>query len=527
MSFTDNIRNIEKVRYDLRHYCESHIIPQYNTKYEDFDLEHLYGTIEYSLILAEDLYLNYDLCYTIAVYHEMTYNTKDENNFDTLVLVKSDEFIGNFFTSEELEIIASATKEFEGESREHRIFTSLYSKVIADADDISNMNAEFLIKKTWKKFFNKANTNIEVFNLLCDDLKETYGTFGDFKLLLKASYDLVKNEWNRTKIILGEKRDIVLIVLNLIKFSAIPRKDDKTLSKLVRLGEKEAVADSKPAMNPEELKDNDNDEFEFKDESLLDDSSLDIIFTEATTQSPKRKKAEALIYKVISTLDDTGVNLKKYKSFFGAMSDEQFDKYMKKFLKDEDENFYLEILPNKNEPSLKQIKQALDTLGVPSDEYVYLRHEGHVDDPIRTAYKVPVGYITIKRVQQTLSKKNTYSLDIAQRNMKTGQVTGHDKIARISDVESYSLVAIGADSALKEFLGPRADNSTAKTDMYKDISMYGYTYLKDMGQDITENQTLNTMYVYLMGAGLGNDLLKEDGTMEEIIQGKINRKINK
>jgi hypothetical protein len=94
--------------------------------------------------------------------------------------------------------------------------------------------------------------------------------------------------------------------------------------------------------------------------------------------------------------------------------------------------------------------------------------------------------------------------------MRNGQVTGDDKIARISDIESYSLVAIGAENALKEFLGPRADNAVAKTDMYKDIGMYGYTYLKDQGHDITENQTLNTMYVHLMGAGIGNDLLKEE-----------------
>jgi hypothetical protein len=31
--------------------------------------------------------------------------------------------------------------------------------------------------------------------------------------------------------------------------------------------------------------------------------------------------------------------------------------------------------------------------------------------------------------QQMLSKKNTYSLDINKRNMKTGQVTSDDKIA--------------------------------------------------------------------------------------------------
>ena len=36
-------------------------------------------------------------------------------------------------------------------------------------------------------------------------------------------------------------------------------------------------------------------------------------------------------------------------------------------------------------------------------------------------------------LQQILSKKNTYSLNIDARDSKTGQVTADDKIARISD----------------------------------------------------------------------------------------------
>ena len=56
-----------------------------------------------------------------------------------------------------------------------------------------------------------------------------------------------------------------------------------------------------------------------------------------------------------------------------------------------------------------------------------------------------------------LSKKNTYSLDINKRNMKTGQVTADDKIARISDMESFSLLSYKEDPiCLREFLGPRA-----------------------------------------------------------------------
>lgn len=134
----------------------------------------------------------------------------------------------------------------------------------------------------------------------------------------------------------------------------------------------------------------------------------------------KRKQIEDKVYKVFSLLDKTGANTQKYKNLFKEMSDEKFDKYIKDMLRDKNKNFYLEVLPNKNCPRIKDCKDALDYLKVPTEEYIYYRHDGHESDPIRSRYKVPVLYVNLRRLQQMLSKKNTYSLDISKRNMKTG-----------------------------------------------------------------------------------------------------------
>jgi hypothetical protein len=107
-----------------------------------------------------------------------------------------------------------------------------------------------------------------------------------------------------------------------------------------------------------------------------------------------------------------------------------------------------------------------------------------------------------------LSKKNTYSLSISKRSPRTNQVSGTDKIARISDLETTSLQAIGAKESLKEFLGPRADDSGAKADMYKDINLYGYVNQKDLKKEAKNKQTLNTVSQYLKGAGLDNNLVE-------------------
>jgi len=243
------------------------------------------------------------------------------------------------------------------------------------------------------------------------------------------------------------------------------------------------------------------------------------LLSEATKMTPaKRKKMEDKILKSIAIADKSGINVDKYKRFFKSMSDEKFDKYMKKFLYSEDDHFYLEILPNKNEPSLKDIKELLDFLKVPLNEYVYFSHDGQKDDPLRTMYEVPIGYIHLRRLQQILSKKNTYSLDINKRNLKTNLVTGDDKIARVTDAENYALSVIEADYALQEFFGARADSSLKKTEMYKQISMYGYTYLKDIPKDISENQVLNTIYALLIGAGIDSDLLDQPIDEEELLR---------
>jgi hypothetical protein len=106
----------------------------------------------------------------------------------------------------------------------------------------------------------------------------------------------------------------------------------------------------------------------------------------------KRKQVEELIYKVIGILDKSGENLKRYKSVFSGMTDEAFDKTMKKFLADDTENFYLEIVPFESEPKMEDIKEAADYLKVPLEEYVYMPYiNNDAEDPIRTAYPVPVG----------------------------------------------------------------------------------------------------------------------------------------
>jgi hypothetical protein len=240
---------------------------------------------------------------------------------------------------------------------------------------------------------------------------------------------------------------------------------------------------------------------------LQESSVLNEDSTKKTISKEKRKKMTDLVLKVMNILDNTGENTATYKKFYESMSDEKFYSYMKKFLNDDSQNLYLEVLPHKNEPSLKQIKEAAQAINIPLNEYIYYRHDDDTDNPIRSQYKVPVGYLHVKRLEQTLIKKNSYSLDISSRNYKTGNLTGHDKVARITDAEVYMLQSIGATATLKEFMTFRADNMERKMEAYKNISNYGYVYESELSKN-NKGIALKTADVYLKSAGLKSDLME-------------------
>jgi hypothetical protein len=153
------------------------------------------------------------------------------------------------------------------------------------------------------------------------------------------------------------------------------------------------------------------------------------------------------------------------------------------------------------------------------EEYVYFRHvrEGKV---VRTRTRVPCGYLPIKRVQQMLSKKNSYNLKIDSRSAKTGQLNAEGKVAKISDSENYALSVIGADSALREFFGPRSDDFGKKQQLYQRISQEGYAYLKDLTSDVEGHKTLNAADVYLLGGGLKSDLVTQGLELVRTLKGK-------
>jgi hypothetical protein len=223
-----------------------------------------------------------------------------------------------------------------------------------------------------------------------------------------------------------------------------------------------------------------------------------------------RAKIEKIIYDTFDALDPSGANTDKYKELFGSMNDNEFAKYMKDFLNDDNENFVLDIVEYEHGLDMNNIEKAAKVLNIPLMEYVYMPHltmdKKHV---VCSKEKCLVGYINVKRTQQLLHKKNGISVSNEKRSAMTNQVVDKDKNARDSDIEASLLVSLGADKILQEFHGPRSDDTIMKREMNQSIATKGYVQLDELENSPTNKVTLNTVNTYLLSMGIKSDLVSD------------------
>lgn len=222
----------------------------------------------------------------------------------------------------------------------------------------------------------------------------------------------------------------------------------------------------------------------------------------------KRLLMETTIYKTFDALDPSGTNSKKYKAMFKEMNDAKFEKFFKDLFADENKYLIYDVVDFEYPLKIENVKKAADYLGVPITEYVAMPFVNKdKENPAVTKTPAVVGYLHLKRMQQMLSKKNSTSTEIAERSAMTGQVTGHDKNARITDAETYVLSSIEADDVLRELMGPRSDDRHMKSKMYSDISTKGYCSLNSLPNHVENKTSLNTIDVYMIGMGLKSDMV--------------------
>lgn len=233
----------------------------------------------------------------------------------------------------------------------------------------------------------------------------------------------------------------------------------------------------------------------------------------ASITPKQRKEVEDTIYKFYDELDKSGTNTKYYRELIGSMSDNKFLEFIKK-----DFPFRFHYRPSVTEPTMTDIKKALNTIGVPLLEkitlpYLYVNKDGV---PIQSQ-EAFVAYNPHKKVQQIVTKKSKWGFEISNRDGKTGRLLGADKGSTTSDREFEAMSTMGMEFTMKEFYGPKADDMEAKNAMYSMIGTTGMCRLSDLPNSIDGSLSKNMFNCYLVAAHINSNLINQgDYTMRTV-----------
>lgn len=218
------------------------------------------------------------------------------------------------------------------------------------------------------------------------------------------------------------------------------------------------------------------------------------------------EECKALIYKVFDALDSTGTNLEYYKEKLSKMSDKDFVRYVSQPFP-----YRFHDKPFVTNPTIADASKACDILKVPLLEKVNLNYlyKDENGKAVNTK-ECLVGYIPIKKMQQFITKKNSMSTEITQRDMKTGLLTGHDKNGKSTDREMESLAIMGLDKCMEEFSRSRADSMNDKSIMYNTINTTGEVRLSDLPKDVDDSLSKNLLNTYLLGSLVYTNVINND-----------------
>ena len=221
------------------------------------------------------------------------------------------------------------------------------------------------------------------------------------------------------------------------------------------------------------------------------------------------KKIKDLLYNLYDKLDPSLTNTKFIREKLDAMTDTEFEKYFRNFISNEQEQLKLHIQPHFNKLTLENIEKAANFLKVPLYEKVAMPFINKNGETYYTIHEVPVGYTHIKRLSQTISKKNSMSIRIEKRSALTGQVVDKDKNGRMSDMDNIALVTLDNDVLLKEFVAAKSDDMFLKGEMLKQIKNQGYVDLSDVQSGPGNKVALNTLDVYFTSMGIKTNLITD------------------
>ena len=162
---------------EVRTYIETQIIPRYRAMSGHTD-KHIRQVIKRSLKFAEGLDdVNLDMVYVIAAYHDLGREVDDDHHeIESGKMLRADQKLKEFFTSEQIETMAEAVEDHRASSKNEP--RSIYGKIVSSAD--RNTSVEGIINRYFEFMhcFHPEKSEDEIAESARNHLRKKYSTDG-------------------------------------------------------------------------------------------------------------------------------------------------------------------------------------------------------------------------------------------------------------------------------------------------------------------------------------------------------------
>ena len=218
-----------------------------------------------------------------------------------------------------------------------------------------------------------------------------------------------------------------------------------------------------------------------------------------------RKKTQEFLLQYILKISQDPQNHQRYKKLFEAMSDKEFDQYMKDMR--DGKKFTVVIAPNfaKDRPTVENNLEVATELGHNFFQKLWI--EGKEDTP---TYLTPIPFlvvdIPVRRAAQSLQKKISVPDNMKVIDTLTGQPTGASQGAKISYPELQVCVAMGLDKSMLELMKYRGGDVKGYAALRAFTSNYGQASLNNLKVFSSGVESKRLVNSYLTAAMLRSNL---------------------
>ena len=208
--------------------------------------------------------------------------------------------------------------------------------------------------------------------------------------------------------------------------------------------------------------------------------SEEVVASTEAVKDPKKKRQKITDYilKVMTAMDPSGDNTKRWKEFLGGMSDTKFAEFMELIRKKE---YQLNLIA----PNMKKILKISDLVNASKVVGRKLSHRLWLRDKVTgrkylTNNEHLVLTLPIRRAQQEWDKKLSVPARDKTVDALSGQVVGEDKACSISAPEIQSLGVRGLKNTMLEVVKVRGGDVTAYGDFKRQMQENGRVTLQSL-----------------------------------------------